>query len=115
MRGKLFKKVIIKIVQKHIEERGLLNASQFGFCAHHSVDHVILNFNNNMSMAAVFFDVERAFDTTWHPGLLHKLPKLEFVASLIQLISSFLLQSQGNCKQGCFKIPSYPQLCTVCM
>jgi hypothetical protein len=29
--GKLFEKVILKIVQKHIEERGLLNASQFGF------------------------------------------------------------------------------------
>jgi hypothetical protein len=29
--GKLFKKVILKTVQMHIEERSLLNASQFGF------------------------------------------------------------------------------------
>jgi hypothetical protein len=34
--GKLFKKVILKIVQRHIEERGLLNASQFDFRARHS-------------------------------------------------------------------------------
>jgi hypothetical protein len=34
--GKLFKKVILKIVQTHTEERGLLNASQFSFCACHS-------------------------------------------------------------------------------
>jgi hypothetical protein len=34
--GKLFEKVILKIVQKHIEERGLLNASQLGFRARHS-------------------------------------------------------------------------------
>jgi hypothetical protein len=34
--GKLFKKVILKIVQRHIEERGLLNAGQFGFHACHS-------------------------------------------------------------------------------
>jgi hypothetical protein len=34
--GKLFEKVILKIVQKHIRERGVLNASQFGFCACHS-------------------------------------------------------------------------------
>jgi hypothetical protein len=27
-----------------------------------------LNFNNKMSMAAVFLDIEKAFDTTWHPG-----------------------------------------------
>jgi hypothetical protein len=29
--GKLFKRVIQKIVQRYIEERGLLNASQFDF------------------------------------------------------------------------------------
>jgi hypothetical protein len=72
----------LKILQKHIEERGLLNASHFGFRASHSttlqclrlIDHVTLNFNNNkMSMAAVFFDTG-----TWHSGLLYKLSKLEF-------------------------------------
>jgi hypothetical protein len=34
--AKLFEKVIQKIVQRHTEERGLLNASQFGFRARHS-------------------------------------------------------------------------------
>jgi hypothetical protein len=33
--GKLFEKNILKIVQKHIEERGLLNPSHFGFHARH--------------------------------------------------------------------------------
>jgi hypothetical protein len=63
--GKLFEEVILKIVQRHIEDKGLLNASQFGFRARHSrtsqcmrlTDHVTLNFNNNMSMAAVFLDI----------------------------------------------------------
>jgi hypothetical protein len=65
---KLFEKVILQMVQMHTEERGLLNASQFGFRAHHSLtlhcrrlmDQVTLNFNNNMSMAAVFLDTEKA-------------------------------------------------------
>jgi hypothetical protein len=69
--GKLFQKVILKIVQRHIEERGLINASPFGFRSRHSmtlqcmrlVDHVTLNFNNNMSTAGVFLDIEEAFDT----------------------------------------------------
>jgi hypothetical protein len=51
----------------------LLNASQFGFCANYSMtlqcigltDHVTLYFNNNMSTAAVFLDIEKAFDTVW--------------------------------------------------
>jgi hypothetical protein len=75
--GQTVQKVILKFVQKHIEERGLLNASQFGFRASHSTtlqcmrltDHVTLNFNNKMSTAAVFLDIEKAFDTTWHSGL----------------------------------------------
>jgi hypothetical protein len=63
--GKLFQKVILKIVQRHIEERGLLNRSQFGFHVHHSMTlqcirplgHVTLNFNYNISMAAMFLDI----------------------------------------------------------
>jgi hypothetical protein len=37
-------------------------------------------------------DIEKAFDTTWYPGLIYKLPKLEFSTSLIKLVSSFLSQ-----------------------
>jgi hypothetical protein len=76
--GKVFEQVILEIVKRHIGENNLLNASQFGFRASHSTtlqcmrlaDHVTLNFNSNMSTAAVFLDIEKAFDTTWHPGFL---------------------------------------------
>jgi hypothetical protein len=37
------------------------------------MDHATLNFNNYLSMAAVFLDIEKAFETTWHLGLLYKL------------------------------------------
>jgi hypothetical protein len=42
-------------------------------------DHMTFNFNNNMSTTAVFLDIEKAFDITWHLGL-------------IKLNSSFLSQ-----------------------
>jgi hypothetical protein len=54
--------------------------------------HMTLNFNNNMSTVAVFLDIENAFDTTWHTGLLYKLSKLAFLIHVIKLISSFLSQ-----------------------
>jgi hypothetical protein len=100
MTGKLFEKVILKLFQKHIDGKGLLNASQFGFRARHSTtlqcmrltDRVTINFKNKMSMAVVFLDIEKAFDTTWHTSFLYKLSKLEFSISLIKLISSFLSQ-----------------------
>jgi hypothetical protein len=92
--SKVLENVIFEIVQRHIGERNLLNASQFGFRARHSTtlqcmrlaDHVTLHSNNNMSTAAVFLDIKKAFDTTWHPGLLYKLSKLQFSTSLIKLI-----------------------------
>jgi hypothetical protein len=95
-----FGKVISEIAKRHIEERNLLNTSQFGFRARHGTtlqcmrlaDHVTLHFNNNMSTAAVFLDSEKAFGTTQQPGLLYKLSKLQFSTSFNQLIGSFLLQ-----------------------
>jgi hypothetical protein len=53
-------------------------------------DHVTLHFNNKMSTAAVFLDIEKAFDTTWHPGLLYKLSKLQIPTNLIKLINSYV-------------------------
>jgi hypothetical protein len=53
-------------------------------------DYVTLNFNNNICTAVVFLDIEKAFDSTWHPGLLYKLSELHFSPSLIKLINSFL-------------------------
>jgi hypothetical protein len=37
-------------------------------------------------------DIEKAFSTTWHLGLLYKLSELKFSISVIKLISSFLSQ-----------------------
>jgi hypothetical protein len=55
-------------------------------------DHVTLNFNNKMSTSAVFLDIEEAFSTTWHTGLLYKLSKLNISTRMTKLINSFLLQ-----------------------
>jgi len=34
---------------------------------------------NNMSTAAVFLDIEKAFHSTWHPALLYKLSNCTFL------------------------------------
>jgi hypothetical protein len=77
---------MLKLVQRHIQERNLLNASKFKLSVSHCTtlqcmrlkDHVTLNSNNNMSTSAVFLDNEKACDTMWHPGLLYKISKLAF-------------------------------------
>jgi hypothetical protein len=50
-------------------------------------------------------DIEKAFDPTWHPGLLYKLSELEFPTSLIKLIRSFLSQRK-------FRVPVEGEMST---
>jgi hypothetical protein len=94
--GKLFEKVILKIFQRHIEEKSMLNASQFCFLcpSEYDTDNVTLNFNNNISTAAVFLDIEKNFDKTWNLGLVYKLSTLQFSISLIKLVYSFLSKTK---------------------
>jgi len=54
------------------------------------VDQLTTNSNNNLRTAAVFLDVEKAFDRVWHPGLLYKLHILGTPISLLNIINSFL-------------------------
>jgi hypothetical protein len=115
--GKVFEKVILEIVKIHIGERNLLNGSQFGFCERHSTtlqymrlaDHMTLHFNNNMSTATVFLDIEKAFDTTWHPGLLYKISELQFSTSFIKLSSFLSKQKFRVSAEGEMSTPRYMQ------
>jgi hypothetical protein len=53
-------------------------------------DHVTPHSNNDISTAAVFSDIRKAFEIIWHPGPLYKLPQLHLPASIMKLISPFL-------------------------
>jgi hypothetical protein len=84
--GKLFEKVILKTVQRNIEE-GLLNASQFGFRSRHRTTlqymrlkyHVTLNFNNKIFTAAVYLDIEKALIQHGTLGCFINYPNWNFL------------------------------------
>jgi hypothetical protein len=108
--GKLFEKVTLTIFQRHIGERGLLNASQFRFRAV-TTRHFNVWGLRTMSpyistiITIIFLDIENAFDTTWYIGLLYKLSKLKFSFSLFNLISSFISKknSESRSKMKCLR------------
>ena len=57
----------------------------------------------------VTFDIEKAFDSVWHKGLLHKLFLLKFPLYIIKIIQSFLFKrsfyvSINNHKSKIFQI-----------
>jgi hypothetical protein len=74
-------------------KRNLLTASEFGFRTNHSwhfngwywrnTQPHISTINTRISTDALFLDVEKGFNATWHSGLLHKFSELEFSSRLI--------------------------------
>jgi hypothetical protein len=62
-----------------------------------------------MSMGAVFLDIEKAFATTWHLGLLYKLSELKISTSLIKIISCFLSQRKFGVLVECGMSTPYKQ------
>jgi hypothetical protein len=57
-------------------------------------DYVTLNIYNNMLTVAVFSDVEKAFDTTWHSGLLYKLSEIEFSTGVTERKFEVLVEGE---------------------
>lgn len=96
--SKIFEKIMLNRIDKHIEALNIVPNIQFGFREFHSTTqqafriarHIKIGFSNKMSTGMVLFDGEKAFDTIWHDGLIHKLMKFNFPIYLVRLIDSFL-------------------------
>jgi hypothetical protein len=92
--GKLFEKILLSRILYKVSGRGLLRNGQFGFGPKHStalqlvrlVERVSKNFDEKSLTAAVFLDVDEAFDTVWFDGLLYKLTVLNFPSYLVKSI-----------------------------
>jgi len=94
--SKIYEKILlhklIPVIDPHIR------CEQFAFRSQHSTtlqllnftDHLSINANNKEKTAAVFLDIEKAFDQVWHDGLIHKLLQIPVPFQLIKTIKSFL-------------------------
>jgi hypothetical protein len=94
--SKIFEKLILDRLSSHISSS--IKAEQFGFRPMHSTvhqltrltEHVSMNFNMKRSTGMVLLDIEKAFDTVWHDGLIHKLISINVPPLLISLIKDYL-------------------------
>lgn len=94
--SKIFERVILQELNTAIGSK--LRQEQFAFRREHSTtlqlvkltDQICINLNNKETTAAIFLDVEKAFDRVWHEGLIHKIHQLGTPIHLTQLINSFL-------------------------
>ena len=96
--SKIFEKVLKDKLWTFINQHNVIPSEQFGFRSFHSTthqikrisNHVKQNFSFQKSTALVLLDVEKAFDSVWHNGLIFKLIQHSFPIYLIKLIQSFL-------------------------
>ncbi|GFS55243.1 probable RNA-directed DNA polymerase from transposon X-element [Trichonephila clavipes] len=79
--SKLAEKVILARLNDHLERENILIPEQHGFRPRLSISHQLLRVvefikegnNKDECTAAVFLDIQKAFDRVWHTGLLFKL------------------------------------------
>lgn len=94
--GKIFEHVI----KEKLENAFVINpipAFQFGFQKQHSTQHALLKFHNDVCSnlrerkctVAISLDIEKAFDSAFHKGILFKLTELRADPSLVKMFQSY--------------------------
>lgn len=82
---KVMEKIIVRRMNYYLEKKEILSIEQSGFRKKRSTLDALILFKNDAKkeiimreyLVAVFFDIEKAYDTLWREGLLIKLNKLE--------------------------------------
>lgn len=106
--SKIFEKCILSRLSDFTEEREIISNTQFGFRNGHSCVHQVARIHQKVKSARsrkqstvlLSLDIQRAFDTVWHWGLVHKMVKLGFPSFLSKIILSFLSDRTFQTKVG---------------
>lgn len=96
--GKVLERIVYSRLIDIVELKNLLPDFQFGFRKGHSTIHqakrihkyISRNKAAKKSTGVVLLDIEKAFDSVWHDGLIHKLIKMKIPSYLIRLINAFI-------------------------
>lgn len=94
--AKLLEKMIRNRLEKHAEN--IIPPFQFGFKPKNATIHPLIILTSNtqtarkkkLKTAGIFLDINKAFDSVWHRGLLFKLDLLETPKYMTKLIRHFL-------------------------
>ena len=109
--GKIFEKIINSRLREYLEENNLYNSQQYGFRQRKSTTHVINlihecikhNSSQGFKTAILSKDVQKAFDTVWHSGLIWKIyHRFNLPMPLKKLLTSFLNERTVKVKHDRF-------------
>ena len=96
--SKVTEKIIDKRLNKVLTKKKIVISEQFGFRDKHStemqlarlVNHITMQYNNKKHTGALLIDIEKAFDTVWHSGLIYKLIQYNIPTYLIIMLNSYI-------------------------
>jgi hypothetical protein len=96
--SKVFERVLLYRIQEFTQSNNILPNQQFGFRVKHSTGHQvqrIVNFVRNglsqkLSTGMLLLDIEKAYDSVWHNGLIHKMKIKLFPLYITKTTKSFL-------------------------
>lgn len=106
--SKVLEKCILKRIKKHVNLNNLLPNTQFGFRDAHSAPaqvtnltaQLICNKKSKKSSAIASLDISKAFDATWHSGLIGRLHDMHFDTYIVKIIQSFISDRSFAVKVG---------------
>ena len=106
--GKLLERVVKTRLERHLETREILSPIQYGFRSCRSTtdalvrlqNHILENKRAKRHSICIFFDLHRAYDTTWRRGILQSLYDIGLRGNLPMYIRDFLSLRQFKVKVG---------------
>jgi len=83
---------------KHLQTEKIIINEQFGFRPRHSTvaqllritEHIALELNKKRFAAMILLDLQKAFDSVWHRGLIYKLHCIRIPEHIIGIIHNYL-------------------------
>lgn len=96
--SKVYEKIIKEKILQIVSDRKIFPDEQFGFRRYHSTAHQVfricrhikLNRAVGKSTGMLLLDIEKAFDSVWHNGLIFKMLEFRFPVFLCKIVQSFL-------------------------
>ena len=104
--GKIYEKILLERLKKFVFTNDLISDEQFGFMPGSSttyqltrlMEYITSDFERKMTTIAVFLDISKGYDSTFHTGLIYKLVSMNVPGELITVIDSFFVQRSFRVK-----------------
>ena len=114
---KIYERMVNARLVWYLESKNLLSNRQFGFRKNRSIIDPLMFLTREIQNAialqnqtiAVFFDLEKAYDTTWRGGILMQLVEWDIKGNMFSCIKDFLSERYLKVRVGSCISSAYPQ------